>query len=489
MSDEQIAQLWQQAVHAFETGDPGTAVRSGAKILTLDPNHADALDLLGMCAKLTGDASRAIGFMGKAVSLQPDNPVFQHHLGVTLMETGQTAAALERIQDAVRLKPDFAEAHVNLGNILFQSGDPGGAARSYQTAVQLDPTQATAFYNLGILFQKFRKHDTAIPFFDQALSSRPDYVDAHMGRAFSQLMTGNFEQGWEAYEWRLKMPFMPVREAQVPRWDGAPSEPKRLHIFAEQGFGDAIQFARYLPMVRQRGHHILFECRPELAPLIRSSDLADEIILKSTDAPPPSPECDANVPLLSLPRLFKTRLDSIPASVPYLRADTARIDYWRLRLSAYEGARIGLVWSGDPTSSANIGRCCTFSDLAPLLETPGATFFSLQKGTPAREMHAHPAASRVIDLDSELTDFGETAALMMNLDLLISTDTAVVHLMGALGQAAWTMTFTESEWRWLEGRNDSPWYPTMRLYRQNTPQRWDDVVQRIQGDLTEFLAR
>ncbi|MBF0622434.1 MAG: glycosyltransferase family protein [Magnetococcales bacterium] len=486
-ADISMETLWSQASSAYYAGEMGKAAQLGKQILQSDPNHAEALHMIGMIAKDFGQSEKALELVSQAVMINPNNGYFHHSLGLILLGQNRLDAAAERFKASLELKPDLASAITNLGSIAFRKNDYRTAVRYYQQSLQADPNQPTIHYNLGIIFQEFGQHDSALKFFQQAIDRNPNYIDAFMGRAFSQLMTQDFANGWQTYEWRWKLPHMVPRNYKQPKWDGIARPGETLFIFAEQGFGDAIQFGRYLPQLRKMGHKVIFECQKPLVKLFESSDMADEIVI-GDHKNPCNPQFDRYAPLLSLPGLLNTRADTIPADTPYFSPDPSRIAFWKTELARYPGLKVGINWSGDPTAPANHGRACNLADLHPLLTQPGVSFFSLQKGMPTESIKDLPAELTLHDLDAQLTDFTETAAVLSNLDLLISTDTAVVHLAGALHRPVWTILHTSSEWRWQRERTDSPWYPSMTLFRQKLPWNWKDPVNAIAKHLSQRVT-
>ena len=355
-------------------------------------------------------------------------------------------------------------------------------------ATRLDPKADTAFYNLGVISQEYGDHAAALRFFDQALQAAPQVALTHTARAFSLLMTGYFEEGWQAYEWRWRMPNNAPRICEQPRWDGSDPKGRRFYLYTEQGFGDALMFVRYTKQVRMQGGHVVLECKPEMFRLFQSSDLADEVVVRTQeDESPPTFIFDQHLPIVSLAGFFTTSLQTIPAEVPYLHPDPVLKEQWRTSLQSLQGVRVAVAWSGNPKTSVNRQRACTFQDLLPLLRIPGVSFVSVQKGEPVQQWRDYGGEVALLDLDAQLTDFAETAAVLSHVDLLISTDTAVVHLAGALGMPVWTLLHSASEWRWMQSRLDSPWYPSMRLFRQTTPGDWQEVVVQVEEALRQLL--
>jgi hypothetical protein len=267
-------------------------------------------------------------------------------------------------------------------------------------------------------------------------------------------------------------------------WDGKSLNGKTILVHTEQGFGDSIQFVRYLPMVKAQGGRVIFECQQSLCRLLRSCNGIDEIIEK-TSANKLSIQPDVHVHLLDLPGIFGTTLNSIPTNIPYITPDPILVDQWASRLNVDEGFRISIVWAGSPHHARDRNRSCSLADFANLAKVPGLPFYSLQKGYVSIKPDNPPMGIKIVNLDNELHDFADTAAVIANLDLVISVDTAVAHLTGAIGKPVWTLLPFAPDWRWLLKRNDSPWYPTMRLFRQNQPDDWTEVFEQVREKLID----
>ncbi len=481
---ESPKQILNRAMVSFQEGDLATAGVLAGQVFQVEPGNGGASFLLAMAASHSNRMEFAAKFFKNAIRLKPGQPLYHFHLAETLARLEKKTEAENHYMTAIRFKPSFAAAHVNLGNLRFGQGRHLEAVGCYEQAVHLDAKQTIALYNLAIISQEYGEHERALVFLQQALTVTPEAAKLHTAMAFSLLMLERFDEGWSEYGWRWKMPGMSPRICPAPRWDGSSIKGLRLYVYTEQGFGDALMFCRYLPLVRQQGGVVLLECKPELLKLFQGADLADQVVARMPgDEGPPPFEYDRHLPLLDLPRIFKTTVATIPGPVPYLRPDPILVEKWSQRLGVRQQSppklRVGLSWSGNPEATANRNRACTFQDLLPLLSVPGVIFYSVQKGPPAQELTGLVDNPGIENLDSELSDFAESAALLANLDLLISTDTAVVHLGGALAVETWTLLHTASEWRWLRHRSDSPWYPGMRLFRQDRPGNWQGLVQTL----------
>ena len=494
------------------------------QILEREPNNPYVLNLLGVLAHQTGRQQAAIQWIGRAISIKPAVAEFHNGLGEAYRASGQLdqamacyekAIALKRgcveahinlgnaLQDkglldeavaaygaAIQIRPDSAEAHNNLGSALRQKGQLDEAVAAYREAIRLKPDYADAYGNLGGALAVNGQADDAIAACERAIQLKPDLAEAHFTRSVMRLLKGDFAQGWAEYEWRWRRKDAPPPRWNFPQpiWRGPDPSGRTILVHAEQGFGDMLQFVRYAPLLAGRGAKVIVECHPQLKSLLQGMKGVERVLA----APEPLPPFDLHAPLLSLPPAFGTTLETIPAEVPYLRADPDLVEAWRARLAADGGPstmlRVGLAWAGRSTYKADRDRSVSLSALAPLAEVKGVRFHSLQKGEPARQARTPPPGMNLVDLTDELKDFADTAALIANLDLVVSVDTAVVHLAGAMARPVWTLIPSVPDWRWLLDREDSPWYPTMRLFRQTARGDWGGVVNRVAHELRNLAA-
>ena len=456
------------------------------QILAQQPEHAGAMQFLGVIANQVGRNDIAVGLIRRAIGLNPNVAEAYNNLGNALKDQGQLDEAIAAFRQALALNPNLPEAHNNLGSALKDQGQLDEAIAAYRQAIALRPTYADAHNNLGNALKDQGQLDEAVAAFRQAIALKPDYAEFHFNLSLSLLTSGDFQQGWEEHEWRWKCKEFPTpaRNFPQPQWDGCPLEGRTLLLHTEQGHGDAVQFIRYLPLVEQRGGRIIIECQAELQRLIRPIAGRCQIVVSGQ----PLPIFDLHCPLLSLPRVFGTNLDNIPNNVPYLRADAEDAGRWQRRLADHSPlVKVGLGWAGSPAHRNDCNRSMKLATLAPLGQVPGARFFSLQKGEAAAETKTPPAGMELVDWTQELKDFADTAALIANLDLVIAVDTAVVHLAGAMGKPVWTLLPFVSDWRWLLERQDSPWYPSMRLFRQPRIGDWDGVITRVVEALSDWI--
>lgn len=453
--------------------------------LTDAPENAEALR--GLAELLTGRGYRlqeqgnigaAIECYEEAIALDPSQARAHNNLGNAYQALGRNEEALASFRSAIAADGALGEAHLNLGIALQRAGEIEEAAACYRTALRHRPALAEANLNLGYLLETQGDVRGSAESYRAAIAVRPDYAEAHFNLALMLLKEGDFARGWEEYEWRLKLPdlapFWPYPGR--PRWDGSQLHGRTILLYAEQGLGDAIQFVRYVPMVAARGGRVVLSCASKLMALFTSVE-GISAMHNHAEAPP---DFDVCCPLPSLPRLFGTTLETIPADVPYLKPRREALERWREKLAAASpGAKIGLFWATESKARTTALRRLDLEMLAPLAAAPRTTFYSLQRGAAAAQAHRPPAGMTLVEAAAELKDFADDAALIANLDLVISVDTATAHLAGALGRPVWTLAQYPPDWRWREGRDDNSWYPTMRLFFQGRGEPWEEVARRV----------
>jgi tetratricopeptide (TPR) repeat protein len=445
------------------------------KALALRPDLVESLDNLAGALQEQGKLNEAQACYERALSLQPDRVESLIGLGVVLRAQGRLEEAVARYQQALALSPDRPEARSNLGVALVDLGRPEEAIAHHKKALALRPDRAELHYNLGSAFQRQGRYAEALACYGRALALKPHYAEAHLNRALALLLTGEFEEGWEEYEWRFAVARYD-RKFDQPLWSGEPLAGRSILIHAEQGFGDTLQFARYVPAVAERGGRVVLEVPAPLIRLARMVAGASEVVAAGDSLP----AFDCHCPLLSLPRVFKTNLATIPNAVPYLRVPAEASAGWAERIPTTPGPRVGIVWAGTAVGAIDLRW------LQPLWQVDGVSWFSLQVGERSGDI-SPLAGVKIADLSPWLTDFAETAAAVCRLDLVISVDTAVAHLAGALGRPTWLLLQYPPEWRWLLEREDSPWYPTTRLFRQRKEGDWLYVVQEVAAALARMV--
>lgn len=459
-------------------GDLENAALSYGNALNLDHNHVSSHVNLGHVFKRMGKLEAAVISYRRALVIDSGFAEAHNGIGVALLIQGKTDDAVVSFETALKFNPRHAEAHNNLGNMLRNQGHLKRALTSIQNALVLAPNMVEAHINLGNTQKSLGKLDNAIVSYTKALSLDPANAEAHWNYAQVLLLTGDLEKGWAEYAWRTKCEeFIAVNwNFSQPLWDGSDLGGKTVLFYAEQGFGDTIQFFRYLPMVAAQrtngGGSVIMQCPTPLMRLLQASAAADGIQLV-TEIDEIS--FDFQAPLHALPGIFATTLDTIPADVPYLHA----AEETPPGLESSGGFKVGLVWAGNPKHKNDANRSVDLGRFAPLLDMDGVDFYSLQAGERSGDIAAQGLDGKIIDLGRDLGDFADTAAVVGQLDLVITVDTSMAHLCGALGIPVWTLLPWVPDWRWLLDRDDSPWYPAMRLLRQPALGDWDAVFEDL----------
>ncbi|MCD6393578.1 MAG: tetratricopeptide repeat protein [Planctomycetes bacterium] len=468
------------AIALQSNGDFAAAVEKCNQITSLFGDSAKAYNLRGYSLEQQANFSEAIESYRQAIRLEPDFAEPYNHIGVIFNVQERYAEAAENCKKALELDPDYAEACNNLGVALNGLELYAEAMENYQKAISLDPGYAEAWYNLANCLQNQNRCAESVEIYKKAIRIKPDYAKAHWNLSHSLLLTGEFSEGWAEYAWRrkpeLKIMTYPHQYEQ-PYWDGSSFAGKRLLVHYEQGFGDNIQFARYLPLVKERGGTVILETRAPLYRLFEQLDGVDEFVQARPDGKACDVRFDLHASPLDMPGLFETTLENIPCKIPYLYAEAAKTAYWRDRVdSGY--FKVGLVWSGSESHGNNHNRSCPLRYFAALTKIKGVKLYGLQKGPAARQVEELGADMAVIGLGEEFEDFADTAGAVENMDLVISVDTSVLHLAGAMGKATWALLQFAPDWRWMLKRQDSPWYPTMRLFRQDRPGDWQGLFEQ-----------
>jgi tetratricopeptide (TPR) repeat protein len=472
-----------------ETDRPAEALAPLRDAVRLAPDDADAANNLGNALQSLGDLPAAIHCYHAALERRPDFAACHSNLGSALQRQGKQAAAIAQYRAALSLAPDSAIAHGNLAGLLGERGEIAAATAHFERALALDPDNPTTATSWGSLLHDLGRLDEAIAQHERALALRPQLGRARLNLAVSLLKRGDFARGWEAYRARWETGALDHvrRRFPGPPWDGADPADQTILLYGEQGLGDLIQFCRYIPRLKARGARTVLlvdgSWRP-LAGLLASLEGVDLLV----DDAAALPRFDHHVSVLELPHRFATRLDTIPAAIPYLAADPARRAVWRARLGAPTRLRVGLVWAGGTLFAKEPARSPRLAPLLPLLARADVQWVGLQKGDGRRDLEACALPADFIDLGPELHDLADTAAVMAELDLVISSCSAPAHLAGALGRPVWIMLPAAADWRWLVGRDDSPWYPTARLFRQTARGDWTDLVARLAAELAAVAA-
>ncbi len=510
-----VAEALARALALIKAGRADLAVAAYDEVLAIVPDHAEAHLNRGVALRRLGRREEASAAYLRAIAIAPDRPGVWVNAANALADVNRLAEARAALDAGIAREPMSAEAWQAMGGLLSRHGHELAAEACLRRAARLNPADPAPLLRLAGYLSARGAHDEALATFDQARRLGPlsafansgyaqtlisqgklddaerhlrralaldaDALDAHLGLARLLLLKGELGTGWVEYEWRRRKPESKLPKLPGREWDGSPVGGKTVLVYSEQGFGDVLQFSRYVPILAAQGARVIFAVPPQLRRLMQGLDGVAELITAFR----PMPACDFHVPLLSVPRFLGIALDRVPAQVPYLRAPVSTTP-----LPAPLGTRIkvGIVWAGSPQHSNDRNRSLTLEELLPLASLPGVALYSLQAGPRVGDLAklSHPALVR--DLSRHLSDFADTAGVVGSLDLVICADTAVAHLAAALGRPVWVMTPYAPDWRWMLEREDTPWYPTMRLFRQSEPGRWDDVVARAVQELGALVA-
>ncbi len=456
--------------------------------LAADPESAAAHYTLGRLYQGDGRHAEAEASYRRSLALDAAQAKAHNNLGCVLQMQGKLEAAIAAFRRALELEPGLPQAQQNLAAITRDRAALEQAAEGYRRQVLAAPADAEAHTNLGNVYRELGRHAEAIASFREAIARRPELAEAHFSLSLELLLCGEYAEGWKEYEWRWKVKGLnaAMRPFRQPLWDGRELRGGTLLLHAEQGLGDTLQFVRYAQLARERCAALILECQRELVPLMRTAPGLSAVVAQGELLP----RFDAHLPLMSLPAVFGTTLESIPWHGPYLQPDGAKAERWRARIAAARGRlNVGLVWAGRPQQWDDRKRSISLAMLQPLARIPGLAFFSLQKGEAAQQAAAPPAGMRVADLGAGLADFSDTAAVASQLDLVITVDTSVAHLGGALGAATWVLLSRIPDSRYHLEREDNPWYPSMRLFRQRVDGDWSTPIARLAGELARLAER
>lgn len=450
------------------------------RALALSPEDPDVLNNLGVVLRALGHTEQAVNTYRQALARAPDHSLIHANLGNALAFLGRAAAAEPHLRRAVDLDPSAVEARCNLGAFLTREQRPAEAIAHFRAALEAAPDNIDAWTNLGVALLDTGDPAEAEQCYRRAIALAPDNAEAHYNLAWVLLLTGQWIAGWQEYEWRWKLANFSSRKRDFdkPLWDGSPLPAGTLLLHAEQGLGDAIQFVRYAATAKARCARVVVECPRALVRLFLGIGGIDAVIAAGDTLP----AFDVQAPFMTLPRLFATTPATAPAARAYIAAPASVASH--LRLPETAGPRIGVVWAGSPDNKIDRRRTLPARLFAPLMTATAADFVSLQVGPRAEEVSDLPAARLVFACDGRVADFAETAAIVGQLDLVIGVDTAVMHLAAAMGKPTWLLLPTMPDYRWLLGRDDSPWYPAIRLFRQDKSDSWPDVIARITAALT-----
>ncbi|MEG4211747.1 tetratricopeptide repeat protein [Microcoleus sp. S13_B4] len=460
-----------------QLGEIDSAILYYQTALRLDPNLHETAHNLGHLFKHKNQLNEAIVYYLHALKINPNLTYSLMGLGTVWQQQGKLAEAFNCYQQAVKLDPNNPEAHNNVGAFFHEQGNAKAAISHYRQALNLKPDFVEAINNLGHALVDLGEFQEAFSCHSRALELQPENATAHLELGLSLLLFGDFKRGFAEYEWRWRTPQVQPRQFKKSVWDGSDLQGKTILLHVEQGFGDSIQFIRYAPILRSRGAKVMVACYPELMRLFATVPGIEYLSVSLEGLP----EFDVHAPLMSLPRIVGTTLETIPANVPYLYPPAE----CKFALSSDAKLKVGIVWAGSPQRRKDNQRSCSLSDFIRFLDVPGIAFYSLQKNLSESDrtlLNQH----LVPDLTPHLNDFADTASAISQLDLVITVDTAVAHLAGALGKPVWVLLSFAPDWRWLLDRQDNPWYPTARLFRQSQPESWQELFEEVQAALSLF---
>lgn len=463
-----------------------TAVALFEQALAINPDHTGALNDRGNALRDLGRHEEALASYDRALTIEPSHALALYNRGNALMDLARHTEALASYDRALAVEPDHADAHYNRGNALSALKRHDDAVASYDRALTSEPDHVDALFNRGNELRDLRRHDEAVASYDRALDIRPDDAAIHMSRALLWLLMGDFERGWPEHEWRWKYAGLSLPQFEKPQWSGEPLNGRTILLRWEQGLGDTIQFVRYARLLQRQGARVIVSCQAPLVRLLQRCEGIDVLVAHGE----PLPDFDVWTPLLSMHGLLPTDPESTPGECGYLTADPALVKRWKTRLAEFPGFRIAIAWQGNPGHQGDRQRSIPLEFFGQLAQVPGVRLISLQTGPGSEQLAEMTSSFEVIhfaDLDTTNGPFMDTAAIMCNVDLTVSCDSSVMHLAGALGTPVWMAQTFSADWRWLLDRDDSPWYPSLRLFGQRSPGDWDELFQRMALTLREQL--
>jgi len=470
---------------AAQTGNPQLAADLLDKAIECDPRNVEAYCNKGTLFKQLDKLDAALLCYDEAIAIAPNLAAAFFNRGLVLQELKEFNAALASFKQAIAIEPDYVEAHIACVVSLQELKQWDAALASYDRAIAILPDYEDAHLGRGALLQQLGQLDAALSSYDRAIALKPDYAAAYVGRAVTSLLLGDFEKGWIDFEWRWKdsngPSILEKRDFPQPLWLGEESiAGKRILLYSEQGLGDTLQFCRYAKLAADLGARVILEVQQPLSVLLEGLEGVSQLVIRGN----PLPDFDFQCPLLSLPLAFKTQLGTVPSSAKYLTSDPTKVATWQTKLGEKTRPRIGLVWSGNPVHKNDQNRSVPLADLLRYLP-PELQYVSLQKEVRENDKRTLRSNPQILQYSDDLHDFSDTAALCDCMDILISVDTSVAHLSGALGKNTWIMLPFVPDSRWLLDRTDSPWYPTCRIYRQEKPEDWDGVFKKVARDLVQ----
>lgn len=476
-----ISFLTSEAFKYHQEGNLKEAKNIYEQILKHKPNHFDALQLLGILYGQINKKDKAIKLLELALQIKPDDAVTLNNYGVILTEVNRTNDSYEVLDKATNIKPDYAEAYSNKGNTLKLLEKYDDAVKAYSKAIQLKPNYAEAYNNRGVIYKELSQMNLALKDLKKAISLKPDYPEANSTMGVTLLLTGNFSKGWEQYEWRWKDLSDPsvIRSFKQPLWDGKKSlKDKSILLYSEQGLGDTIQFSRYILLIKALGAKVILETHKELLNIVGSIDSNITVILMGQTLP----HFDFQCPLLSLPLKFGTGLKNIPSPNRYICADKRIVPKWKKKIGSQKKPLVGLAWEGNPLHKNDYNRSILLAELIPHLPKK-YEYIGLQKDIRESNLKTLKRSSMIDNLIDKNVSMDDTAAIIENLDIVISVDTSVAHLSASMGKPTWILLPFVPDWRWLLNRNDSPWYKSVKLFRQEKRGNWELVFKDLNKKL------
>jgi tetratricopeptide (TPR) repeat protein len=462
------------------------ALATFEKALAIDPKHIDALGIRGDLLLARGRAEEALQSFDRILAVSPRHADARANRAAALAALGRFAEALAECEAVLAIAPGHGMALYNRGNALANLGRQADALIAFDRVLALFPQHVAAWNNRGNALSALKRPAEAVDSFASAIALRPEFADAHFNQSLALLASGDYVRGFAAYEWRWKRAGMPPRkDFGRPLWLGEfPLANKTILVHSEQGLGDTVQFARYVPMLARAGATVALEVHAELKSLLSRLDGAKTVVARGESLPPFDVQC----PLGSLPLACKTELGTVPAEIPYLSANESRAGKWQPRINALKSPRVALVWAGNASHANDRNRSIAMADLKPLWEGSGASFVGLQRELRSGDIEELKNTSAILQLGDELCDLDDTAAVLAQCDLVISVDTLVAHLGAAMGRPTWVLLPFAPDWRWTLDRERSPWYPAARLFRQPQAGDWASVIARVRAEIARFCG-
>ncbi|GGA05085.1 tetratricopeptide repeat protein [Okeania sp. KiyG1] len=481
MENQTSENLFNSAKKNYQKGNLKLATKICHKILERERENSRSLHLLGVIAGLEGQPKEAISYLTQAVKLNPNNPEIHSNLGLALKDNQQLETAIKHYQKAIELKPNYAEPYNGLGNTFLELGKFETAIKHYQKAIELKQNYAEPYNGLGNTFLELGRLVKSQQYYQQALKLDKNHANAHFGLAVILLKQGNFIQGFSEYEWRWQKKGFRTRNFSKLLWDGSSFNGKTLLVYTEQGLGDSIQFIRYIYLVKKLGGRVIVELNQAGLKLLFSTISGiDKLFVIGEKLP----DFDLQIPLMSLPRILRTTLETIPAKIPYL--SVPKSTDFSIPYAPEKNLKVGICWQTSSNTKTSQKRSCPVQYLEGILSIGKANFYILQKEVLPADLEWLNSQTKIHNLGSSFNDLADTSAAIQQLDLVITIDTVIAHLAGALGKPVWVILNFDSDWRWMLDRNDSPWYPTARLFRQAKIGDWNSVFIEVKQALIQF---